>query len=214
MKKITLLAFAIFTTITANAQSSKKAEDLLKKVSTTLESYKNISLKFKHSLVNNIVGISQDSNGDAVIQGEKYLLHYLDNTIIFDEKATYIISPENEEVNITKGGNDEDEALSPSKILYFYKTGYSYIWDQTKNENGLNLQYIKLIPNKQANEVSHVMLAVNTTTNHIHSLTEVGTNGTSTTFEITEFTTNQDLSDSLFSFDQKKYENLGYYINQ
>ena len=213
MKKIIGFVFTAVTFFSVNAQNSKKAEDLLKKVSTTLESYKNIQIKFNHSLINNIVGISQSSKGDAILQDEKYVLHYLDNTILYDDKATYIISPENEEVNITKGGNEED-ALSPSKILYFYKTGYSYIWDETKNVNGKQIQYVKLLPNKTSEEVSHVMLAVDTKTNHIHSLTEVGTNGTNTTFEITEFVTDQDLNKDLFKFDKKKYEDLGYYINQ
>ena len=53
--------------------------------------------------------------------------------------------PENEEVTIENKSEDEN-SLTPSKMLTFYKEGYTYSWDILQNVQGKKIQYIKLIP--------------------------------------------------------------------
>lgn len=210
MKFKLITAIAIFASTFTFAQNSAKAEEILKNVSTSLEKQENITIKFTHTLENKIVNIKQSSNGSAIIQGDKYLLNYLDNIILFDEANSYVISPENEEVNITSANDIDDESLTPSKLLTFYKKGYSY----TLGKRAGNKQYIKLTPTKESEEVSHIILAVDVIKNQIVSLTEVGKNNTNTSFNITSYKTNQNLEASTFIFDKSKYEALDYYINE
>ena len=47
---------------------------------------------------------------------------------------------------------------------------------------------------------------------HIYKLIETGQNGTKTTITVNSFKTNQPLSKSLFTFDEQKYVDEGYYI--
>lgn len=210
MKKTLIIAFACFTSFLGFSQNNNKAQTILDKVSSELEQYKNIELEFTHTLENKAVNIKQTSKGSAVIQGDKYVLHYLDNIIMFDEKNNYVISPENEEVNITAASDISDESITPSKLLSFYKKGYTYQLDKKEG----NVQFIKLTPTEKSEEVSHILLGVNTQNNQITSLTEVGTNGTNTNFTITDYKTNQQLAPNTFAFNKAKYEDLGYYINE
>lgn len=206
--KFTLALCLLVSTINFS-QNSPKAEAILQKVTATLEQQKNITIEFTHTLENMSVNIKQSSQGSAIIQGDKYVLNYLDNIILFDEKNNYVISPENEEINITAANEIEDESLTPSKLLSFYKEGYTY---QLTKRAG-QVQYIKLIPTKESKEVSHILLGVNTTKNQISSLTEVGKNGTNTSFNISSYITNQILAPTTFVFNKAKYIALDYYIN-
>ncbi|WP_010135400.1 LolA family protein [Ochrovirga pacifica] len=210
MKKIIITVVCLGMQALTFGQNNPKAEAILNKVSSTLEKQQNISLEFSHTLENKMVDIKQTSKGSATIQGDKYVVHYLNNVILFDNKNTYIISPENEEVNITSVTENEDQSLTPSKMLSFYKKGYTY---QLLNKNG-NIQNIKLIPTEKSEEVSHIILGVDTVKNQITSLLEVGKNGTNTSFTITSYKTNQNLADNTFVFNRQKYIDLDYYINE
>ncbi len=210
MKKIFIVAFALGLQTISFGQNNPKAEALLNKVSATLEQQKNISLEFSHTLENKAVNIKQTSKGSAIIEGDKYLVNYLDNIILFDTKNTYVISPENEEINITSTEDADDESMTPSKMLSFYKKGYSY---QLNKKEGA-IQYIKLIPTQESEEVSHIVLGVHTLKKQITSLTEVGKNGTNTSFTITSYKTNQNLTANTFVFNRKKYLDLDYFINE
>ncbi|MGY6647565.1 LolA family protein [Wenyingzhuangia sp. IMCC45574] len=210
MKKAFVFIVALGIQTISFAQNNPKAAALLNKVSTTLEKQKNISLEFDHTLENKMVNIKQTSKGSAIIEGDNYLVNYLDNTILFDTKKTYIISPENEEINITAKEDSDDESMTPSKMLSFYKKGYTF--KLSKKEGAI--QYIKLLPTQESEEVSHIILGVNTKTNQIQSLMEVGKNGTNTSFTITSYKTNLDLAANTFVFNRKKYLDLDYFINE
>ncbi len=49
-------------------------------------------------------------------------------------------------------------------------------------------------------------------TKHIYRLIETGSNGTKTTITVNSFKTDQPLSKSLFTFDEQKFKDDGYYI--
>lgn len=210
MKKNIIVAFTLLVTSLGFSQNAPKAQAILDKVSSELEQYKNITIEFTHTLENKTVNIKQTSKGSAIIEGDKYVLHYLDNIILFDKKNNYVISPENEEVNITPASDISDESITPSKLLSFYKKGYTY---QLDKKEGV-VQFIKLTPTEKSEEVSHILLGINTQNNQTTSLTEVGTNGTNTNFTITSYKTNQQLAPNTFAFNKAKYKSLGYYINE
>lgn len=209
MKKI-IFAITLAVTSFSFGQNNAKAETILNKVSENLAQQKSIRLEFTHTLENKMVNIKQSSKGSAIIQGDNYLVNYLDNVILFDKVNNYVISPENEEVNITPVKDIDDESLTPSKMLSFYKKGYTY---QLDKKEGV-VQYIKLIPTEESDEVSHILLGIDTNKYQITSLLEVGNNGTNTSFTITSYQTNQDLAANTFVFDKAKYKALGYIINE
>jgi len=163
-------------------------------------------------LVNLEEDINQETRGNVILQGDKYLLNILGITRIFDGKTLYSISPEDEEVTISSENSQDENTITPSKMLSFYENGYNYKMDIIQNVNGRKIQYVKLTPIDSNTEINHVLLGIDINTKHIYNLIEVGSNKTKTTLTVNSFKTNEPLSKTLFTFDKTKYKD--YYINK
>ena len=120
-----------------------EAKTLLKKVSDKVKSYDNIAIDFKYVLQNIAENVNQETRGDVVIQGDKYKLNILGVTRIFDGKTLYSISPEDEEVTISSDNSEDENSITPSKMLSFYEDGYTYKMDIVQNVKGRKIQYVK-----------------------------------------------------------------------
>ena len=178
MKKfITLLLI----TLSVSVFSQNKGKSLLKEVSTKVKSYDNIAIDFKYVLENTSENIKQETRGDVVMQGEKYRLNILGITSLYDGKTTYNISPEDEEVTISSEKSDEEDTITPSKMLSFYEDGYTYAMDIEQNIKGRKVQYVKLTPIDSNSEIKYILLGVDTQTKHIYNLIQLGKNETKTT---------------------------------
>lgn len=204
---LVLFAFGIF----ANGQNSSKAKTLLDEVYSKATSYDNIYIDFQSTLENTEANIKQDTNGHVTLSGDKYLLDYLGAQQLNDGKKVYTIVPENEEVTI-EDVTEDDNTVTPSKMLTFYRTGHNYKWDILQNVGGRKIQYVKLTPIDSNAEIKSILLGIDTQTKHIYKLIQTGENGTKTTLTVNSFKTNQPLSSTLFTFNTKKYEDKGYYI--
>ena len=211
MKRIyTAFALIIFC-LTVQAQNSGKAKALLDEVYTKVISYDNIAIDFKYTLENTEANTKSETRGDATLNGDKYRVNLFGSTQLFDGNKVYTIVPDNEEVTIDDQ-TDEDETITPSKMLTFYREGHNYTWDILQNVQGRQIQYVKLTPIDSNSDITSILLGIDAETKHIHKLIETGNNGTKTTITVNSFKTNQPLSKSLFTFDEAKYEEEGYYI--
>ncbi|MEP2688548.1 LolA family protein [Maribacter dokdonensis] len=211
MKKIIIVLTVILSTAFANAQNSDKAKALLDEVYNKVQGYNNIFVDFKFDLKNAEAGINQETRGDVTLAGNKYMFNYLGSQQIFDGNKVYTIVPENEEVTIEDKSDDEN-AMTPSKMLTFYKEGHNYAWDILQNIQGRKIQYVKLTPIDSDTEIKSRLLGIDMGTKHIYKLIETGKNGTKTTITVNSFKTDQDLSKTLFTFDEAKYKDEGYFI--
>ena len=211
MKKLLFLFLSTIFTLTTFAQDAK-AKALLDEVSTKAKNYKNISIDFKYVLENTEENIKQETRGDVIMEGEKYRLNILGITRIFDGQNLYSISPEDEEVTVSKVSNEDQNTITPSKMLSFYEDGFTYKMDIEQNVQGRKIQFVKLTPIDSSSEIKYVLLGIDNKTKHIYRLIEIGKNGTKTTLTVNSFKTNETLSKSLFTFDQEKYKD--YYINK
>ncbi len=211
-KYFLLIAFSVIG-VFSYGQGADKAKALLDDVYNKVKSYDNIYIEFKSTLENKEANVNQETTGNVTLSGEKYFLNYLGAQQLFDGKKVYTIVPENEEVTIEDVNEDEDN-VSPSKMLTFYKTGHNYKWDILQNVGGRQIQYVKLTPIDSNSEIQSVLLGIDTQTKHIYKLIQTGKNGTKTTLTVNSFKTNQPLSSTLFTFNEKKYEDKGYYITR
>lgn len=210
MKKLLSVVFVLSCTLSI-AQGSAKAKALLDEVYNKIKGYDNMQVEFTYSLQNTEANINQETRGDVTLQGDKYRFNYMGSTQLFDGRKVYSIVPENEEVTIEPPSEDAN-TVTPSKMLTFYRQGYTYEWDILQNSNGRKIQYIKLTPIDTDSEIKSVLLGIDVETKHIQKLIETGKNGTKTTITVNSFKTNQPLSKSLFTFDEGKYKDEGYYI--
>lgn len=197
--------------VVAQNNTSADAKTLLDAVSTKVKSYDNISIDFKYVLQNTEENIHQETRGDVVLEGDKYVLNILGITRIYDGKTMYTISPEDEEVTISSKNSIDENTITPSAMLSFYEEGYRYEMDIVQNVKGRKIQYIKLVPIDSNSEINHVLLGIDSKTKHIYNLIEIGANDTRTTLTVNSFETNMPLSKTMFTFDKEKYKD--YYIN-
>ncbi len=147
-----------------------------------------------------------------VLEGDKYVLNILGTTRMYDGTTLYNISPEDEEVTISKEDFNDEDTITPSKMLSFYEDGFTYNMDIVQNIKGRKIQYVKLTPISSDSEITYILLGIDAQTKHIYNLIEIGNNGTRTTLTVNSFKTNEQLSKSLFTFDESKYKD--YYINK
>ncbi len=218
MKKITILFLSIFLTTVTFSQNSEKAKSLLDEVSTKMGAYKNMSINFSQTLSNADAGIMEGDEppirGQISLQGEKYSLNYLGNKFIFDGKKLYVINNDEKEITVTDGDMGGDDGfIYPSKLLTFYKEGYNFEMGKLENLNGRKIQFVTLNPIDSQSDITKVELAIDAKTTHIYKLIQTGSNGSKTTFTITEFKSNQTLSNNYFSFDEAKYKKLNFSID-
>lgn len=211
MKKFIWISILFLSVFNLQAQD-KKAKDLLDEVTAKVKSYENITIDFKYSLQNIKENINQDSKGNVILKGNLYYLNFMGTTKIFDGKKTYTIVPEDEEVTISKVDEKDENAITPSKMLTFFNSGYKYYWDIPQDIKGRKIQYIKLVPISSKDQRKEILLGIDVQTKNIYNLIEVGKKGTKTTLTVNSFKTNQPLSKNQFTFDESKFKN--YYINR
>jgi len=217
MKKlVTLFALALFLVAFAPvgntpAKDKNKAKALLDKVVSKAKSYKNMVIDFKYAINNSAENINQENKGTVMLQGNKYVLSFMGVTKIYDGKKIYTIVPEDEEITVTNNDESDPNTMSPNKIFTFFKKGFKYSMDIKQPMAGKTIQYVKLTPSSVTDKRKEILIGIDTKTNHIHNLIEVGKNGTRTTLTVTTFKFNQKLAKNQFTFVKAKYPN--YYIN-
>ncbi|MFV5692840.1 LolA family protein [Flavobacterium sp. LT1R49] len=211
MSRFFQIAALLFFSFSIQAQD-KKAKDLLDQVTAKVRSYNNIVIDFKYSLNNAKENINQDSKGNVIMKGNQFVLNFMGVTKIFDGKKSYTIVPEDEEITISKVTDKDDNAITPSKLLTFFNSGYRYNMDILQDVKGRKIQYIKLVPTNAKDQRKEILLGIDVQTKHIYNLIEMGKKGTKTTLTVNSFKTNQPLSKNQFTFTESKYPN--YYINK
>ena len=214
MKKILLLIFGLFSTL-SYSQDNSDAELLLNKVSENIKNYDNIYINYAYTLQNIEEDINQTNNGSFVTEDEKWRFEMLGVTRIFDGNKLYSISPDDEEVTISSQDPEDETTITPNKMLYFYEEGYYFEIDESRfvgnGQFRKKIQYVKLIPKDSEAEIKYILLGIDTEFNQIYEVIETGKNETVTTISIVDFEFNLPLDSKLFVFDGEKYQD--YYMN-
>jgi len=208
IKKI-IVILIIFGATTIQAQTAK---ELLTDVSKKVKSYNNIVIGFKYALNNPVENVSQETRGDVTLQGNKYLLNLMGTEQMYDGKKLHVIIPEDEEINISSQNEEDENSITPSKMLTFYEDGYSYAMDLVQDVNGRKIQFVKLTPIDSKSDLKEILLGIDKQTKHIYKMIQKQNNGTNVTITVNSFKTNQPLSETLFIFKESKYKD--YYINR
>lgn len=215
MNKILSIIITVFTFFHGSAQNSEAAKKLLDEVSITMNAYKDIYISFDYIFENIEGGVSEEvSEGDAILKGEKYVVNIFGITRIYNGSDTFTIIHENEEVNITGSDEENSVLLTPSKLINFHKSGYTYQMGKLVTVKGKQIQYVNLVPIDSESEIAMVKIGIDTKNNHIENVRHVGKNNSETTIRIKEIEFNQSLADSLFLFNEKEYEQKNYTINR
>ncbi|WP_242529658.1 LolA family protein [Psychroflexus sp. ALD_RP9] len=208
---LTSLTLLLFLSFNIKAQSDTKAQNLISEVLSKVKSYDNIQVEFSYILENTQEKLKQETRGSLSLKNEKYLLNLMGTTQLFDGEKIYTIIPEDEEITISSYNPENDNQLTPSKMLTFFEEGYIYKNDILQNKDGRKIQYIKLIAKDSEADMQEALIGIDQMTKHIYNLIQSQDNGTRIEIRVTKFKPNQPLSSNMFSFDESRYPD--YYIN-
>ena len=214
MKHKLLIILILFTVYNVIGQGGAEAKKILEDVSAKMKSYSNIYIAFDYVLENKEADVEQLFEGDVILEGENYLVNLFDTQIIYDGIYSYTIVPENEEVNIETLSEENKEGISPSRLLTFYESGYSFSKGNLEKIKGRQIQFVNLVPIDSDSEVISVEVGVDKKDLHIYSVREIGKNDTHTIITVNTLKVNQKLSETIFTFDEKKYIEDNYIINR
>ena len=192
------------------SQNDSRAISLLNKVSEKIDSSVSFKISFTYTLENINEGINQNSDGSIIIKEDNYLLDFMGIKQLSDANKIYSIVPENEEIIISNIEDDDNNTIKPSKLLVFYRDGYLILWDKKEIIDDNVIQFVKLIPIDSVSDIDYLLLGINTTTNDIKKLIEIGKNQTKTILSVMSIEYDILIEDDLFVFNKDNYPT--YYI--
>lgn len=192
------------------SQNDSRAISLLNKVSEKIDSSVSFKISFTYTLENINEGINQNSDGSIIIKEDNYLLDFMGIKQLSDANKIYSIVPENEEIIISNIEDEDNNTIKPSKLLVFYRDGYLILWDKKEIIDDNVIQFVKLIPIDSVSDIDYLLLGVNTTTNDIKKLIEIGKNQTKTILSVISIEYDILIEDDLFVFNKDNYPT--YYI--
>ena len=205
VSKILLTSFVVGSMAFAQAQKiDAKAKKILDDITANYNSKKNSYFKFAFgSGINGTV--SKTEPGIYYSAGDKYKLKIMETEQIFDGSKIYNINTEDKEVTVAKPTGNE-QMFSPLNYIEEYKKGYNVKYVGKVRVNGVNTDYIKLSPTKN-NGIKEVNLFVNTAKNQLVKLEQFSADNSVSVIAISDYRENQNLSNSMFSFDKAQYKN-------
>jgi outer membrane lipoprotein-sorting protein len=205
LNKFFLVIFTVTTVASFSAQKiDAKAKSILDAVSGNYKSKNNVYFKFIYGTGKG-KNITKTEPGIFYVSKDKYKLKIMGTEQIFDGNKIYNISAEDQEVTIAKPtGNDQ--MFSPLNYIEEYKKGYDVKYMGKVNINGINVDYIKLLPTKK-NGIKEVNLFVNSPKNQLLKLEQFSTDGSVSVITISDYKENQTLNNSMFTFDRTQYKN-------
>ena len=197
MKKTLLIIIGVLLSINLSAQT---AEEFFNNVIEKTKSYNDVSIIFNYKIINKEADIYENMIGYASMKGDSYKLNVDGQEMISDGKVLWTHLIDDEEVMISEV--TEDTNVSPLAIIdsftnnitvNFLENNAETKTVEIKENDGENFEKIILTTDKDFR------------IKKIHAY--IG-DGNEFVYEITEFTTNQNLPDSMFTFDENLYPNV------
>ena len=193
---LTIFLMAISSTLIAQEEVAK---DLLDRLSTTTQSYKNMKVDFDFIIENKNQNINEKQKGILVLQEEMFRLEMEEQIIINDGESQWIYLTDMNEVQIMEH-DPEEQMMSPNKLFTIYEEGYKYTYVGAESEKGKRLQIIDLFP-EESGAFMKVTLAVDAAKNQLHKITMLDKNGGTYTYLVTNFKSNTDVAPFTFNAD-------------
>jgi len=196
-KLLTTLLIVLSTSLLAQDQLAK---DVLERLSTTTQSYKNMKVDFDFIFENKKQNINEKQKGILVLQDEMFRLEMDEQIIINDGENQWIYLTDMNEVQIMEN-DPKEQLMSPKKLFTIYEEdGYKYSYVGAKSEEGKRLQIIDLFP-KESGAFMKVILEVDAAKNQLQKITILDKNGGTYTYLVTSFKSNTSVESFNFNTD-------------
>jgi len=204
--RIMLIAITLFLTTVISAQSDKKAEELLQKVIDKMSSYNNFKAELSYTMVNKEMDIDEKKTGLIYVMDDSYRIEMEGQIIISDSETIWTYLVDSEEVMISNV-EEEDESISPTKILTTYNENYKAKFDSNSKYKNADLKVINLKPN-DGKQFEHMSILVNEKNLRLENFSVYDKNGNVFTYHIINLKPNLDLPSGTFVFDESEYPDV------
>ena len=201
-KLVTIFLLAISTVLFAQDQVAK---DVLDKLSTKTESYKNMTIGFDFIFRNISQKINEIQKGALTLKGDNFRLEMEEQIIINDGESQWVYLKDMNEVQIMDH-DPEDDMMSPNKLFTIYEEGYQYTYVGAESDGKKRLHIIDLFP-EESGAFMKITLVVDAAKEQLNTITIFDKNGGNYSYKVNTFTTN---SNNLapFTFNLSKYPNV------
>lgn len=205
MKKISIFILSTLMFAVASGQS-KKAEAIIEEITKKTQSYESVGIEFTFTYEDPGSGEDVSEPGSLIISGDKYILDIEGQKVICDGKTiwTYIEDAFEVQINAIE---EDDESITPSKLLTTYNEEYKARLDKEFKRKGVNYQRIELKPEEGKKWVK-LDLIVNADSEQISSITIHDKNGGKISYSIDKIIPNKEVTDADFIFNPADYPDV------
>ena len=205
-KRFWIVALLMFSFWGLQAQSKKEAEKLMESVINKIASYKNFEAELSYTMVNTEMNIDEKKTGKIYVSDDKYRIEMSGQIIISDGKTLWTYLEDSQEVMVSNI-EDNDESISPTKILTSYNKDYDARFDKDATYKNSNLKLIDLKPSKGKN-FEKMSVLINKKKMMLENFSVYDQNGNVFTYHIIDLKPNVELPADTFTFDPKKYPDV------
>ncbi len=207
MKKSGLIIFILLISKYAICQQDPDAQKILDAVAEKTKSYKSIQADYELIIEDRKEDIQSDSKGQIIIKKNKYRLESAGSTVYYDGKTMWTYTQDNEEVVVTEPDTlDENFLSNPAKIFYFYNRDFKYRYIGEVITGNTKMHEIHLFPVNLDQPYSRIKLYVNTNRDILSAISVVGKDGVDYNISLSNYITDKDFDDSVFTFDKSKHK--------
>jgi outer membrane lipoprotein carrier protein len=207
MKKYNLIIFLLLLAEYAICQQDPEARKILDAVAEKTKSYKSIQADYELIIEDHKENIQSDSKGQIIIKKNKYKLESTGSTVYYDGKTMWTYTQDNEEVVITEPDTlDENFLSNPAKIFYFYNRDFKYRYVGGVMTDNTKMYEIHLFPINLDQPYSRIKLYIDVNKDILSAISIVGKDGVDYNILLSNYITDKDFDDSVFTFDNSKFK--------
>lgn len=202
--KSLLSTFLLSTVILFNATAQKDpaAKKILDAMSAKYKSIPSFNASFTYTMENEGEDINEGFEGTILVKGDKYKLIMTEQEVSFDGTNIYTFLKEENEVTIAES-DPEDGEISISNIFNIYKTGYKYLYKESKNNGKIDV--VDLVPEDREKDYFKIRMEIEAGSNELKNFMVFDKSGSRYVYTIVTFEVDSSITDSEFVFDTAKF---------
>lgn len=202
--KYIFLCMALLSGMASFAQKEQRAKDILDKTSSILSKDSGIKATFllKNYRRNKLSG---QTKGTISLKGNRFVLEMPGTTTWFNGKTQWTYVTENEEINVSTPTEEELQSINPYSFINLYKKGFVCQLNGTGLYKGKSIYKILLTPENKKQDISQIELLIEESSYQPVFIRVSSKGGDEMNIDILSYLPKQNLPDSSFTLDTKRY---------
>lgn len=201
-----LLVGLLFITSVSFAQSDQKSKQILDKISNDIKGLSSFYIDFTMNISNPSTGQKSNDKGSGYVKGQRYYASLGNNILISNGMKNWTVVKEEKVTYQSDVDEDDDDAITPKKIMTIWEDGFNSRYDKTATINGKSVHQISLFPTNPRDVNYHtIVLYVTTDKNELYQGVMRTKDGATMTYTITKFEKNKAVEDSKFVYNPRNF---------